>query len=403
MRLLALLVVTLAACRDPSAGPAPRNLDARQKQIVSSRRLDTAPAPTLVPVGGPVTLGDGAVRYLGADVSPKAVVRGERFELTHYWQSLKPLRLDYKVFVHLSRPDDEKVALNADHIPVDSLWPTSRWKPGEIYADLHQATLPTHWTGDSLAIFVGLYWFDDRLAVDRRSAHDGADRIALPRVPVRSGELPVPEYRVQRAPRPPQIDGRTDEPWWRTMPVITLMRSDGRGRPSLATEVRMAWDDEFLYLVFRADDPDAWSSFENDDDPLYQQEVVEVFIDADGDGRTYNEMQVAPTGRRFDARFEGPRQGMDLSWHSGMRTAVVVDGTVNDDTDRDRGWTVEMAIPHTSLYAVPNTPPKRGDVWRVNLFRLEHHDRKRVEGSAWSPPVVPDFHRVERFGRLIFE
>ena len=45
----------------------------------------------------------------------------------------------------------------------------------------------------------------------------------------------------------------------------------------------------------------------------------------------------------------GPRIGY-WNWDlPGLRTAVHVDGTLNDNTDRDRGWTVELVIPWTGL------------------------------------------------------
>jgi hypothetical protein len=94
---------------------------------------------------------------------------------------------------------------------------------------------------------------------------------------------------------------------------------------------------------------------------------------------------------------------MDLSWDSGLKSAVKIRGTLNDPSDRDQGWSVEMRIPMARLAEVPHLPPRRGDRWRFNLYRLEHLDRKRVEGQAFSPLFVGDFHYLPRFGWLVFE
>lgn len=85
-----------------------------------------------------------------------------------------------------------------------------------------------------------------------------------------------------------------------------------------------------------------------------------------------------------------------------MKTAVKVTGTVNDESDRDTGWTAEMRIPYETLSTVPNTPPQPGDRWRFNLYRLELPDRKSQQGYAFSPLFVGDFHALPRFGTLVF-
>ncbi|HYX90877.1 MAG TPA: hypothetical protein VE782_04910, partial [Myxococcaceae bacterium] len=65
--------------------------------------------------------------------------------------------------------------------------------------------------------------------------------------------------------------------------------------------------------------------------------------------------------------------------------------------------TVEMRIPYAPLAQVPHVPPQPGDRWRFNLYRLEHVGRSRVEGQAFSPLYVGDFHNLARFAWLVFE
>ncbi|HEY1907109.1 MAG TPA: carbohydrate-binding family 9-like protein, partial [Myxococcaceae bacterium] len=125
--------------------------------------------------------------------------------------------------------------------------------------------------------------------------------------------------------------------------------------------------------------------------------------DADADGKTYNEIEVSPHNVVFDAYFPARRQGMDLSWDSGLQSAVKVNGTIDDPSDRDQGWTVEMRIPFARLSSVPHVPPRPGDRWRFNLYRLDLPDRKRAQGQAFSPLFVGDFHAVDRFAWLVFE
>ena len=52
-----------------------------------------------------------------------------------------------------------------------------------------------------------------------------------------------------------------------------------------------------------------------------------------------------------------------------------VEGTLNDDSDRDRGWTVELAFPWEEMKWLAkgdgrSLPPRQGDKWRIDLFRF---------------------------------
>jgi len=131
-----------------------------------------------------------------------------------------------------------------------------------------------------------------------------------------------------------------------------------------------------------------------------------VFLDADGNGATYNELEVSPHNVIFDAAFVTRRSDLPtaMKWDSGMVSAVKVNGTIDDDSDTDQGWTVEMKIPLKNLYDVPRLPPQKGDKWRFNAYRLEHLKRRTsIEGQAFSPLFQGDFHNLPRFGWLVFE
>jgi hypothetical protein len=85
---------------------------------------------------------------------------------------------------------------------------------------------------------------------------------------------------------------------------------------------------------------------------------------------------------------------------------VKVDGTVDVRTDVDKGWVAELAIPFEAARGkekeMKNVPPKPGTEWRVNFFRLDMPAGRPQAGSAWSPPLVGDFHALDKFGQLVF-
>jgi hypothetical protein len=130
-----------------------------------------------------------------------------------------------------------------------------------------------------------------------------------------------------------------------------------------------------------------------------------MFIDADGDGKTYVELQTNPKGAIFDSYLPAYRQNQN-EWQSGMKSAVKVDGTLDVRTDTDKGWVAELAIPLEAAKGkekvMKNVPPKVGTMWRVNFFRLDMPSGRPQQGTAWSPPLVGDFHALDKFGELYF-
>ncbi len=212
----------------------------------------------------------------------------------------------------------------------------------------------------------------------------------------------LPVYRAPRARAPIAVDGRLDEPAWRDAPVAVLVDSLTGRAPRYRTVARMLWDEANLYVAFECQDDDAWARpGRRDDDPLYEDEVVELFADPLGAGRDYAEVEVSPANVRFDARFATWRSDLAAArlWDSRARTAA----RVERGPGGDRAWIVEMALPLAALRgAAP--PPRPGTRWRVNLYRLETHNRAGVaEGSAFSAPLRRDFHALDRFGWLVFD
>lgn len=398
--LAAVALVAVAGCKDPTVGPPPRKLDSAQALRVAGHLLRQKPEPAFP---SQATLGGGALRYLGSDVRPSPAVRGRPLRVSSYFEVLKPVPNSWKLFVHIQNASVGGVLVNGDHYPVEGLYPTDKWQPGQIIEDAWTVGIPES-APDEIVGYIGFYRFDDRLPVDDRAAQDGANRIEAFRVKVEGGGLDLPVYRAPRRKAPITIDGALEDPGWKGVPSTgAFVRSNDGGQPRYRTEARLTWDEQFLYVGFDVQDEDVWAKLEKDDDPIYGEEVVEIFIDADGDGRTYNELELSPRNVKFDAYFPARRTGMDLAWNSGMVTAVQVRGTLNDPGDKDEGWSAEMKIPVANLAAVPHWPPTAGDRWRFNLYRLEWHSNRKVnEGSAFSPPLVGDFHHLPRFGFLEF-
>lgn len=218
---------------------------------------------------------------------------------------------------------------------------------------------------------------------------------------------PIAHTVVYRAHTEIRIDGSLDEPEWQMAPVLEL--KDIKGRDSPKTTARLLWNDRYLYIAFECSDNDIWSTKTQRDDFLWEEEVVEVFIDPDGDGLNYYEFQVNPLGTQIDLLIpdavEGVKHGKkNAEWNcQGWLSAVKVSGTVNKRDDSDEGWTVEMAIPIDRIPHPAKFAPRPNTSWRLNLYRIDR--AKGKEGDplllAWSK-CVAWFHEPERFARVTF-
>ncbi len=380
-------------CRDEQAGPRHRPLPP-SAATSTGRTLQSVPTDLSFRSTG--TWAEGTLRYLGSKVDPVRPQPGQAVRLTHYFQAVKTPPAGWSLFTHVVDPTTGAMMVNADHPIQGGAMPLERWPVGAIIEDVHQISAP----GGPARVLLGFWRGDERLPVDQAQAHDGTHRMLGPNLGA-SAE-PLPEYQAKRTSLAPTIDGDLSDEVWKSAPEIVLLGSMRGESVRLRTTARILYDEQHLYVGFDAEDPDVWGTLLNRDDPIYGQEVVEVFLDANADGKTYNELQVSPNNTIFDAYFPARRQGMDLSWDSKMQTAVKIRGTLNDPSDRDDGWSAEMKIPFAELAEVPRLP-QPGDRWRMNLYRLDLPDRKRQEGQAFSPVQVPDFHNLSRFGWLVFE
>ena len=218
--------------------------------------------------------------------------------------------------------------------------------------------------------------------------------------PTEAPKLELPTYTILRTPQPITIDGVLDESIWSRLQTMHFTWCNGH--PAVfETEAKACWDDEYLYIAFSCVDNDIWGTYTKRDEPLYLEEVVEVFLNPTNDLRHYFEFEVSPRNVIWDGRIihTGDRYKGDTRWDAtGLRTGVRVVGTLDDRTDIDQSWTVEMAIP---FFSIAKTPVD-GERWRGNLYRIDRG--KVVEHSCWSPTAseTPAFHVPWRFGHLVF-
>jgi hypothetical protein len=238
--------------------------------------------------------------------------------------------------------------------------------------------------------------------------------------------LPIPPhprgYVCYRAAAPLRVDGRLDEPSWQAVPWSELfvdIEGEAKPKPRLRTRMKMLWDDDYLYVGAKLEEPHVWATLTQHDSVIFHDNDFEVFIDPDGDGHEYYEFEINALNTGWDLLLPRPYKDGGRPVHSweipGLKSAVHVEGTLNDPRDRDEGWTVELAFPWKVLteLAAPRERPKNGDQWRINFSRVEWRHEiidgkyRRVPNTkednwVWSPQGVVDMHRPETWGYVQF-
>ena len=217
------------------------------------------------------------------------------------------------------------------------------------------------------------------------------------------GQTPkVPAYEVSRTATPIKVDGKLDDAVWARAEPFPDLRLNIDGSPApYKTEVRALYDNTFLYFSFRSHDDNIWATLKTRDQHLWNEEVVEVFLQADPDQRNYIELEVNPLGTMLDIYLLDIRKPLPYeSWNSQkIKWAVQISGTV-DGKSGDREWMCEIAVPLEDMATAKNLPPQAGDRWRMNLYRVEQLPKPAL--LAWSPTYKDDFHLPEKFGELVF-
>jgi hypothetical protein len=180
------------------------------------------------------------------------------------------------------------------------------------------------------------------------------------------------------------------------------------------------WDDTYLYVAAQLEEPDVRASFTTRDTSIWRENAFELFIDPNGDTHNYYEYQINARETQWDLLLTKPYRDEETprisAWDiRGLKKAVAVRGTLNDPSDTDEGWTVELALPWSVLEeTAPNAqPPQDGDQWRLNLTRMQWpvtvengnyvRDTTDRGAFAWSPQGgTGNFHKPERWGIVEF-
>lgn len=231
-------------------------------------------------------------------------------------------------------------------------------------------------------------------------------------------------YSANYTQEPIEIDGLELEKSWKNAQFSDLFIDiQGVKKPKYNTQVKMLWDKNYIYFLATMEEPHVWGTLKQKDTIVYYNNDFEIFIDPDGDAHNYYEFEFNTLNTLWDLFITKPYRDGALvlnDWDAnGIKSAVHIDGTLNNPNDIDKSWSVEIAIPlkvfQTSYYQIIELKNK---FWRVNFsrvhwdFQLENNRYSRKKNAAgkfeseynwvWSPQGVIAMHQPETWGYVYF-
>ena len=238
---------------------------------------------------------------------------------------------------------------------------------------------------------------------------------------------PVRQYIVYQTKSNIIIDGNADESSWdkaKWTQTFVDIEDYKKPAPLYRTRAKMLWNAKYLYVFAEIEEPQIWAYYDTHDQIVFHENDFEIFIDPNRDGYHYFEFEVNAQNTLFDLLLPKPyRNGGKavIEWDAkGFKSAVSIDGTINNPTDIDKKWNVEIAIPFEALKETNrHAIPKDGETWKLDFSRVNwqtvvkngRYEKKKDASTGrpisefnwvWSPPGIINMHFPERWGLLQF-
>jgi hypothetical protein len=203
---------------------------------------------------------------------------------------------------------------------------------------------------------------------------------------------------LARLTGPIRLDGRADDPAWQAVPLfpMTVYLPVYRRPPGERTELRVAYDDEALYVMF-----DAWeshaggmraSSMVRDD--AGPADWVNILLDTFGDRQNGVSFSTTPAGQRTDASISNDAVtsgNLSAAWNG------VWDLAARREAD---SWHGEFRIPFSTLRFT--TSGGRVE-FGLSVNRLVAHANERVTFPAIEPSAPLAVWKPSRWQRVSVE
>ena len=216
-------------------------------------------------------------------------------------------------------------------------------------------------------------------------------------------------YQASFTSEPIKIDGKLNEATWSKAAVLGFNPLPGSGCTENG-KVRIIWDKKYVYIGAVLKDSDIVQESDTNGSFFYRTgDVLEVFIRPVGK-RCYWEIYGTPNNKKSSFLFPSKRKAKGRAGLAGsiaheipgLKTAAVLNGTLNNDSNRDTEWTIEMAIPINELEksGIKIAP---GEKWIFHIGRYNYSSYlENKELTTTGYPTINSFHEFSAWNRLKF-
>jgi hypothetical protein len=206
------------------------------------------------------------------------------------------------------------------------------------------------------------------------------------------------------------MDADWDRPAWLQVEAATLAHfMGGRPSPLPRTQVKVAYDRDCVYVIFRVDDQYVRAVAQGHQSPVYQDSCVEFFFTPGMDlAQGYFNLEANCAGtllfQHQTARGKDTVRIADSDIDR-IEVAHSLPSLTTHEIQEPTCWTLEYRLPVSILERVaPAKRPGPGVVWRANFYKCaDASSHPHWLTWAFVDRPRPDFHRPESFGELIFE
>lgn len=198
-------------------------------------------------------------------------------------------------------------------------------------------------------------------------------------------------------------DGKNDV--WRNVSWNRLSPSERD--ESRETRFKVLYSGAGIYFLFHNEDEFLTASKTADFERLWLEDVVEVFLWPDTAETVYFEYEISPLNYELPILIPN-LNGKFLGWrpweYEGERKTkhlTSVEGGEKKTGSKITAWYAEFFIPYKLMEPLNNVPPRKGTIWKANLYRVDYDNKRTIEWS-WRKTETT-FHEFQKFGKMIFE
>lgn len=207
------------------------------------------------------------------------------------------------------------------------------------------------------------------------------------------------EYKCKRIEENLTIDADLSKVEWIKANDMQLVDTVTGEAISHATSVRLLWNADYLYIAFQGEEDFIYATYDKFNDPLYEEDVVEIFLDDDKDLKTYIELEVNPRNAVLHYNMQNDLNGHHIAF---ARVENTITSAVLYDEEK-RSLSYEIAIPMNEFITAKHMPPQKGDTWLFNAYRINHKKDGTLDHYAAAKTEEVNFHKPMCFFTLAFE